>query len=97
MASLNDQLEEVRMEIAAWQKLVDDPQYKKLLLGLREQVRARQSACYGLLAHSLDALISMGSVNAEVVGLESAMAYPQVMIDDFKRMERSLLEQINVD
>ena len=95
MASLNDQLEKVRKEIAEWNALLDSPQYQKLVYGLQEQVRARQKACYGLLATSLDALIAMGSGNAEIVGIESALSYPKVIIEDLKRVEHSLLEQIN--
>ena len=95
MASLNDQLEAARAEMAGWQQLLENPQYRKLEERLREQVRARQSGCYGLLATSLDALIAMGSGNAEIVGIESALAYPKVIIEDLKRVERVLLEQIN--
>lgn len=97
MATLNDQLEEVRRQIGEWQRLLNDPQYQRLVFGLREQIRARQSACYGLIPTSLDALIAMGSGNAEIVGIESALSYPSVLIDDLKRAERNLLEQINAD
>ena len=93
--SLNQQLEDVRLELGQWQRLMDDAQYKKVASGMREQIRARQGACYGLIAHSLDALISMGSINAEVAGIECVLAYTQIMIDDLKQQERLILEQIN--
>jgi hypothetical protein len=93
--TLNDQLEQVRSEIGKWQSLLDSEQYTKLTFGLREQIRARQGACYGLIAHSLDALIAMGGINAEIVGIESALSYPKILIEDLRIQERNLLEQMN--
>jgi len=94
-SNLNDQLEKIRHEISKWNRLVNDEQYQKLLVGMREQVRARQGACYGLIPHSLDALISMGGINAEIAGIECALSYPKVLIDDLRAQERLILEQIN--
>jgi hypothetical protein len=93
--NLNERLELARAEIGQLKLFRDSEGFQKLCHGIREQIRARQLSHYGLLPHSLDALISLGSVNSEIAGMETVLKYPDILLDDWKQIEKSLLEQIN--
>lgn len=95
--SLNEQLEMVRKEIHEWRELQQHPQFEKLVYGMREQVRSRHQQHYGLLPHSLDALISLGSVNSEIAGIELVLKYPDIILADLQAKEKLLMENINAD
>ena len=92
---LNEQLENARAEIGQLKAFRDSAGFQKLCHGIREQIRARHLSHYGLLPHSLDALISLGSVNSEIAGMETVLKYPDILLDDWKQIETNLLEQIN--
>lgn len=93
---LDKKLEEIQAQITEWERLIQEPQFNRMV-EMVEQKRRILLQELASLPSSLDDCIADVAKRGEIAGLQSAINYPELMVQELKQVRTEILEQIRED